>query len=132
MDLTVVDGPTNLSSGVQLALMLTVVGGIPLALLTFAWRSRSEGHPLSQFALIFQSVSVLLSALLLGLLFTLAMFAGNESWAVIRESSRLIAVLSVSVGCGACALPVWWRLLRAPSWRPTADVERWSPRDWKR
>jgi peptidoglycan biosynthesis protein MviN/MurJ (putative lipid II flippase) len=128
MDLTVVDGPTNLSSGIQLALMLTVVGGIPLALCAFVWRSRSDGHPLSQFALIFQSVSVLLSALLLGLLLTLAMLAAPESWAIIRESSGLLVILGVSVGCGAFALPVWWRLLRAPSW----NRDQWSPRHSKR
>lgn len=89
MDLSVVDGPTNLSSGVQLAVMVLVVGGIPLALLALGWRHRRNGHPLAQFALIFQLVSVLLSALVLGLLVTVAMLEDGW-WAMFREAPRLI------------------------------------------
>ncbi|HEY7171494.1 MAG TPA: hypothetical protein VH417_11650 [Vicinamibacterales bacterium] len=44
MDLMVVDGPTDLSSGLQLAVMCVVVGGIPLALLALAWRARRSGR----------------------------------------------------------------------------------------
>jgi hypothetical protein len=76
MDLTVVDGPRPLSSGVQLAAAFVVLMGIPLGFLALALKSWTSRPPFSQPALILQAGSLMISALVLGVWITDAVVEG--------------------------------------------------------